>query len=59
MEVWKCLGDVAVEFLTGTFNKIFESEMISEEWRKIVCWCHFFKNKGDRVIRLMSHTMKL
>ena len=24
VEVWKCLGEVAVEFMTSTFNKILE-----------------------------------
>ena len=31
VEVWKCLGEVVVEFLTGTFNKILASERISKE----------------------------
>ena len=36
VEVWKCLGDVAVEFSMRTFNKILESEIIPEEWRRSV-----------------------
>ena len=31
VEVWKCLGQVAVEFLTRTFKKMLESEGIPEE----------------------------
>ncbi|KAK2897556.1 hypothetical protein Q8A73_013936 [Channa argus] len=65
VEVWKCLGEVAVEFLTSLFNKILESERMSEDWRKSVL-VPIFKNKGDvqscgnyRGIKLMSHTMKL
>ncbi|KAK2910488.1 hypothetical protein Q8A73_008203 [Channa argus] len=65
VEVWKCLGEVAVEFLTSLFNKILESERMPEDWRKSVL-VPIFKNKGDvqscgnyRGIKLMSHTMKL
>ncbi|KAK2899938.1 hypothetical protein Q8A73_013067 [Channa argus] len=65
VEVWKCLGEVAVEFLTSLFNKILESERMPEDLRKSVL-VPIFKNKGDvqscgnyRGIKLMSHTMKL
>lgn len=65
VEVWKCLGEVSVEFLTRLFNQILESERMPEEWRKSVL-VPIFKNKGDvqhcgnyRGIKLMSHTMKL
>ena len=65
VEVWKCLREVAVEFLTKTFNKILESERMSGEWRRSVMVL-IFKNKGDRQscgnyrgIKLMCHTMKL
>ncbi|KAK3534728.1 hypothetical protein QTP86_023977, partial [Hemibagrus guttatus] len=65
VEVWKCLGEAAVEFLTGLFNRVLESEKMPEEWRRSVL-VPIFKNKGDvqscnnyRGIKLMSHTMKL
>ena len=65
VEVWKCLGEVAVEFLTGLFNRILDGEKMPEEWRRSVL-VPIFKNKGDvqscgnyRGIKLMSHTMKL
>ncbi|KAK3548001.1 hypothetical protein QTP70_001661 [Hemibagrus guttatus] len=65
VEVWKCLGEAAVEFLTSLFNKVLESERMPEEWRRSVL-VPIFKNKGDvqscsnyRGIKLMSHTMKL
>ncbi|KAK3571078.1 hypothetical protein QTP86_001733, partial [Hemibagrus guttatus] len=65
VEVWKCLGEVAVEFLTSLFNRVLESEKMPEEWRRSVL-VPIFKNKGDvqscsnyRGIKLMSHTMKL
>ncbi|RJG15010.1 hypothetical protein D4A39_16735, partial [Alcanivorax profundi] len=34
VEVWKCLGEMAVEFLTRLFNNILESERMPEEWRR-------------------------
>ncbi|KAK3551815.1 hypothetical protein QTP70_027241 [Hemibagrus guttatus] len=65
VEVWKCLGEAAVEFLTSLFNRVLESESMPEEWRRSVL-VPIFKNKGDvqscsnyRGIKLMSHTMKL
>ncbi|KAK3546147.1 hypothetical protein QTP70_024471, partial [Hemibagrus guttatus] len=65
VEVWKCLGEAAVEFLTSLFNRVLESERMPEEWRRSVL-VPIFKNKGDvqscsnyRGIKLMSHIMKL
>ncbi|KAK3537905.1 hypothetical protein QTP70_024567 [Hemibagrus guttatus] len=65
VEVWKCLGEAAVEFLTSLFNRVLESGRMPEEWRRSVL-VPIFKNKGDvqscsnyRGIKLMSHTMKL
>ncbi|KAK3533164.1 hypothetical protein QTP70_012417 [Hemibagrus guttatus] len=65
VEVWKCLGEAAVEFLASLFNRVLESERMPEEWRRSVL-VPMFKNKGDvqscsnyRGIKLMSHTMKL
>ncbi|KAK3518092.1 hypothetical protein QTP70_033311 [Hemibagrus guttatus] len=65
VEVWKCLGEAAVEFLISLFNRFLQSEKMLEEWRRSVLLL-IFKNKGDvqsgsnyRGIKLMSHTMKL
>ncbi|KAK3560234.1 hypothetical protein QTP86_002183 [Hemibagrus guttatus] len=65
VEVWKCLGEAAMEFLASLFNRVLESERMPEEWRRSVL-VRIFKNKGDvqscsnyRGIKLMSHTMKL
>ncbi|KAK3519182.1 hypothetical protein QTP70_022145 [Hemibagrus guttatus] len=33
VEVWKCLGEAAVEFLTSLFNRVLASERMPEEWR--------------------------
>jgi hypothetical protein len=64
IEVWKCLGDIAIVWLTKLFNHIFRSNKVSDEWRSILV--PILKNKGDiqsctnyRGIKLMSHTMKL
>ncbi|KAK3510719.1 hypothetical protein QTP70_015984, partial [Hemibagrus guttatus] len=46
VEVWKCLGEAAVEFLASLFNRVLESERMPEEWRRSVL-VPIFKNKGD------------
>ena len=62
IEVWRCLGDRAIVWLT---NLIFRSNKMPEKWRRSIL-VPIFKNKGDvqsctnyRGIKLMSHTMKL
>ena len=45
IEVWRCLGDRAIVWLTKLFNLIFRSKKMSEEWRSILV--SIFKNKGD------------
>ena len=64
IEVWRCLGDIAIVWLTKLFNHIFRSNKMPDEWRSILV--PIYKNKGDiqsctdyRGIKLMSHTMKL
>jgi hypothetical protein len=59
IKVWRCLGDLAIVWLTKMFNKM------SKEWRRSIL-VPIYKNKGDiqsctnyRGIKLMSHTMKL
>ena len=65
IEVWRCLRDTAIIWLTKLFNHIFQSNKMSEEWRRSIL-VPIYKNKGDiqsctnyREIKLMSHTMKL
>ena len=65
IKVWRCLGDIAIVWLTKMFNNIFRSNKMSEEWRRSIL-VPIYKNKGDiqsctnyRGIKLMSHTMKL
>jgi hypothetical protein len=64
IEVWKCLGNIAIIWLTRLFNHIFRSNKMLDEWRSTLV--PIFKNKEDiqsctnyRGIKLMSHTMKL
>ena len=64
-EVWKCLGELGLKYLTQMFNQLLKGKRMLEEWRKSVL-VPIFKNKGDvqccgnyRGIKLMSHTMKL
>ena len=65
VEVWKCLGESALKFLTKLYNRTMESESMPEEWRDSVL-IPIFKNEGDvqscsnyRCITLISHTIKL
>ncbi|KAI5624580.1 hypothetical protein C0J50_15862 [Silurus asotus] len=65
VEAWRCLGEMAVEFLTRLFNRNLEGERIPEEWRRSVLVL-IFKNKGDvqtcsnySGIKFISHTIKL
>ena len=65
VEVWKCMGEMGIKFLTRMFNRLLVGEQIPEEWRKSVL-IPIYKNKGDtqccgsyKDIKLMSHTMKI
>jgi hypothetical protein len=65
IEVWKCLENIAIVWLTKLFNHIFRSNSMPDEWRRGTL-VPIFKNKEEiqsctnyRGIKLMSHTMKL
>ena len=65
VKVWKCLGEIALEFLRKLYNRTMESERMPEEWRDSIL-IPIFKNKGAvqscsnyRGIKLISHSMKL
>ena len=65
VEVWKCMGEMGIEFLTRLFNRLLMGERMPEEWRRSVL-IPIYKNKRDaqccgnyRGIKLMSHTMKV
>ena len=65
VEVWKCMREMGIEFLTRLFNRLLMGERMPEEWRRNVL-IPIYKNKGNaqccrnyRGIKLMSHTMKV
>ncbi|XP_022040100.1 uncharacterized protein LOC110942633 [Helianthus annuus] len=65
IEVWKCLGEEGVRWLTFLFNLIFKTGKMPDQWRSSVV-VPLYKNKGDvqccgsyRGIKLLSHTIKL
>ena len=65
VEVWKCMREMGIKFLTRLFNRLLMGERMPEEWRRSVL-IPIYKNKGDaqccgsyREIKLMSHTMKV
>ena len=45
IEVWRCLGDRVIVWLTKLFNLIFWSNKIPKEWMRSIL-VHVFKNKG-------------
>ena len=64
VEVWKCVEETGMKFLTRLFNKLFVGKRMPEEWRSVLI--PIYKNKGDgqccesyRGITLMSHTVKI
>jgi hypothetical protein len=46
IEIWRCLGDIAIVWLTKLFNTIFRSNKMPDEWRRSIL-VPIFKNKGD------------
>ena len=65
VDVWKCMGEMGIEFLTRLFNRLLMGERMPGEWRRSVL-IPIFKNNGDaqccgnyKGIKLMSHTMKV
>ena len=62
IEIWKCLGEEGLEWLTELFLKTVK---MPNEWRASTI-ISLYKNKGDiqdcnnyRGIKLLSHTTKL
>ena len=65
VEVWKCMGEMGINFLTRLFYRLLMGGRMPEEWKRSVL-ISIYKNKGDaqccgnyRGIKLMSHTMKI
>lgn len=38
VEVWRCLGEMAVEILIRMFNEILENRRVPKEWRNVLVW---------------------
>ena len=45
VEVWKCMGEIGIEFLTRLFNRLLMGERMTEEWRRSVL-IPIYKTKG-------------
>ena len=65
IKVWKCIGEIRINFLIRRFNRLLVGERMPEEWGRSVL-IPIYKNKRDaqfcgscRGIKLMSHTMKV
>jgi len=65
MEVWKCLGEEGLEWLTELFNVIFRTAKMPRELRSSTV-IPLYNNKWDiqdcnnfRGTKLLNHTMKL
>ena len=46
VEVWKCMGEMEIKFLTRLFNRLLVGEWMSKEWRRSAL-IPIYKNKGD------------
>ncbi|XP_076867340.1 uncharacterized protein LOC143518621 [Brachyhypopomus gauderio] len=58
VETCKCLGETAVEFLTGLFNRILEGQKMPEEWRRSIM-VPIFKNTGTSLVSLFLLTQTM
>jgi len=58
IEVWRCLGDRAIVWLTKLFNLIFRSNKMPEEWRRSIL-VPIFKNKTREMFRVVLSTVGL
>ena len=46
VEVWECMGEVEIKFLTKLFNRLLNGERMPEEWRRSVL-ITIYRDKGD------------
>ena len=44
LEVWKCMGEMGIEFLIRLLNKLLVGERMPEEWRRSML-ISIYKNK--------------
>ena len=50
IEVWRCLGDIAMVWLTKLFNLIFRLNKMPEEWRRSILVPIFKKREMFKVV---------
>ena len=48
VEVWKCMGEMGIEFLTRLFKRLLKGECMPEEWKSVLI--PIYKNKGGRTV---------
>ena len=58
IQVWRCLGDIAIVWLSRLFNHIFRSNTMPDEWRRSTL-VRIYKNKGDIQNCTNYHRIKL
>jgi hypothetical protein len=46
IEIWRCLEDIIIVWLTKLFNTIFRSNKMPDKWRRSIL-VPIFKNKED------------
>ena len=46
VEVWKCMREMGIKFLTRLFNRLLKDKRMPEEWRRSVL-IPIYKNKGN------------
>ena len=49
VEVWKCMGEMEIKFLTRLLNRLLMGERMPEEWRRSVL-IPIYKNKRGRTV---------
>ena len=62
MDVWKCLGDSALEFLAKLYRRTIESERMPEEWRDSVliqCKCKENRWRKSRISNTWAQQHKV
>jgi hypothetical protein len=52
IKVWRCLGDLAIVWLTKMFNNIYRSNKMPEEWRRSIL-IPIYKNKETSKVALI------
>ena len=50
IEVWKCMGEIGIKFLTRLFNRLLVDKWMPEEWRRSVLISIYKKQRGHTVL---------